>query len=76
MYLAGEADKNTLSVLESPILPETATNYAALISRVLPYFGKLNEANKWRFLKRVYNLSKCSSCASFFWSEKLSSFIF
>lgn len=57
----GKANNNTLSVPELPIPPETAIIYAPLISRVLPYFGKLNEANKQRFLKRVYNFRRAKS---------------
>jgi hypothetical protein len=57
----GKADNNTLSVPELPRPRETATNYAALISRVLSYFGRLNEANKQRFLKTVYNFRKAKS---------------
>ena len=41
--------------------PETANDYATLISRVLPYFDKLNGANKQRFLKRVYDFRKTKS---------------
>lgn len=43
---------------ESSIPPETSDKYSAVISRVLPYFRKLNDANKQRFLKRVYNFKK------------------
>lgn len=61
-YIFGSKEINsTLSVPESPIPPETANDYAALISRVLPYFGKLNDANKQRFLKRAYNFRKAKS---------------
>jgi Mlc titration factor MtfA (ptsG expression regulator) len=54
-------NKNTLSVPELPIPPEIANNYAVLISRVMPYFGRLTDANKHRFLKRVYNFRKAKS---------------
>ena len=56
-----KANNNALSDPELPIPPETANVYAALISRVLPYFDKLNDANKQRFLKRVYNFRKAKS---------------
>jgi hypothetical protein len=56
-----KANNNTLSVPELLIPPETANDYAALICRVLPYFWKLNDANKQRFLKRVYNFRKAKS---------------
>ena len=57
----GKANNNALSVSELQLPPETATNYAAIISRVMPYFGKLNDANRQRFLKRVYNFRKAKS---------------
>src|SRR4030095_6112299 len=41
--------------------PETANNYAAIIFRVMPYFSRLNDVNKQRFLKRVYNFRKIKS---------------
>ena len=46
---------------ESLIPPETANDYGAIISRVMPYFEKLSDANKKRFLKRVYNFKKAKS---------------
>jgi Mlc titration factor MtfA (ptsG expression regulator) len=36
-------------------------DYTAIISRVMPYFGKLSDANKKRFLKRVYNFRRIKS---------------
>ena len=52
---------NALSVPELQVPPEAINDYAAIISRVMPYFGKLNDANKQRFLKRVYNFRKIKS---------------
>jgi len=46
---------------EESISSEVANNYSAIISRVLPYFNQLNESNKQRFLKRVYNFKKSKS---------------
>jgi Mlc titration factor MtfA (ptsG expression regulator) len=46
---------------EEPIPPEIANSYFAIISRVLPYFNQLNESNKQKFLKRVYNFRKSKS---------------
>ena len=46
---------------EESIPPETANNYSAIVSRVLPYFNQLNESNKQKFLKRVYNFKKSKS---------------
>jgi Mlc titration factor MtfA (ptsG expression regulator) len=51
----------TVSEPELLIPPENANGYAAIISSVLPYFGKLNDANKQRFLKRVYNFKRGKS---------------
>lgn len=53
-----KANNTTLYDPELPIPLETANDYAILISRVLPYFAKLNDANKQRFLIRVYNFRK------------------
>lgn len=52
---------NAAPVQELLIPPETANEYGAIILRVMPYFGKLNEVNKLRFLKRVYNFKKSKS---------------
>ena len=51
---------------EALIPPETAIGYGAIISRVMPYFEKLSDANKKRFLKRVYNFKK-DKVFSFSW---------
>ena len=56
-----KANNNALSVPELQLPLQTATNYAAIISPVMPYFGKLSDANKKRFLKRVYNSGKAKS---------------
>src|SRR5689334_10249461 len=40
---------------EADIPPASVSSYAAIISRVLPYFNQLNDLNKQKFLKRVYN---------------------
>lgn len=44
-----------LSVRELEIPQQLAESYAAIIARVLPYFDNLDQSNKQRFLKRVYN---------------------
>ena len=43
---------------EIPIPAPSATEYAIVINRVLPYYGKLSETNKQRFLKRTFNFRK------------------
>ena len=48
-------------ISEEPIPIEIVNNYSAIISRVLPYFNQLNESNKQKFLKRVYNFKKSKS---------------
>lgn len=44
-----------LNFAEIELPPDTANYYTAIISRVIPYFNRLNEANRQKFLKRVYN---------------------
>jgi MtfA peptidase len=46
---------------EESISSEVADNYSVIVSRLLPYFNQLNESNKQRFLKRVYNFKKSKS---------------
>ena len=46
---------------EGSIPPEIADTYSAIISRVLPYFKQLNESNRQKFLRRVYNFRKSKS---------------
>jgi Mlc titration factor MtfA (ptsG expression regulator) len=46
---------------EEAIPSEFGNNYSLIISRVLPYFNQLNESNKQKFLKRVYNFRKSKS---------------
>lgn len=54
--------KNAVAPIpELTIPPESANDYAAIIGRVLPYFVQLSDANKQRFLKRVYNFRKIKS---------------
>jgi Mlc titration factor MtfA (ptsG expression regulator) len=48
-------------VPELTIPPELVENYGMIIERVLPYYGKLNETNRQRFLKRVYNFRMSKS---------------
>jgi len=48
-------------VPELVIPPELGNDYSAIINRALPYYSKLNETNKQRFLKRVYNFRKIKS---------------
>jgi len=56
-----KASNNITAEPELLIPAENANVYAAIISRVMPYFGKLGDANKQRFLKRVYNFKKGKS---------------
>jgi Mlc titration factor MtfA (ptsG expression regulator) len=49
------------SFQEEAIPFELSNNYSLIISRVLPYFNQLNESNKQKFLKRVYNFRKSKS---------------
>ena len=46
---------------EESISPELIDKYAAIISRVLPYFNQLTDTNKQKFLNRVYNFKKSKS---------------
>lgn len=48
-------------VPEEAIPPELANKYAAIISGVMPYFNQLNDSNKEKFLKRVYNFRRSKS---------------
>lgn len=57
----GKARYNAAPIPEILIPSETANKYSAIILRVLPYFGKLSDANKERFLKRVYNFKSRKS---------------
>jgi len=57
----GQAITEGASEPELLIPPGTATEYTAIISRVMPYFEKLGDANRQRFLKRVYNFKKLKS---------------
>jgi len=56
-----KGSSNAIPIPELTVPPETANEYAAIIFRVMPYFGKLSDANKLRFLKRVYNFKKGKS---------------
>jgi len=49
------------SFQEEAIPVEFSNNYSLTISRVLPYFNQLNESNKQKFLKRVYNFRRSKS---------------
>jgi len=53
--LPGNYGSEDISFTESEIPPVSANDYAAIVSRILPYFNQLNESNKQKFLKRVYN---------------------
>jgi Mlc titration factor MtfA (ptsG expression regulator) len=57
----GGAHLVTASFIEESIPDDLAGNYSAVISRVIPYFSQLNEANKKKFLNRVYNFRKIKS---------------
>jgi len=49
------------SFQEEAIPIEFSDRYSRIISQVLPYFNQLNESNKQKFLKRVYNFRKSKS---------------
>jgi MtfA peptidase len=53
--LSTDNKEGVSSFAELDIPSESADNYAAIISRVIPYFNQLNESNRQRFLRRVYN---------------------
>ena len=57
----GRSDPFNGSFQEEVIPVEIGNNYSSIISRVLPYFNQLNESNKQKFLKRVYNFKKSKS---------------
>ena len=60
--IVGDKENNkALSAHELQVPPEATNDYEAIISGGMPYFGKLNDANKQRFLKRVYNFRKIKS---------------
>jgi len=46
---------------ETDIPPASVNDYATIISRVIPYFDRLNDSNKQKFLKRVYNFKNNKS---------------
>lgn len=48
-------------VPELTIPPGLEKNYEMVIDRVLPYYGKLKETNRKRFLNRVYNFRTSKS---------------
>ena len=52
------SDPFNSSFPEEAISVEFSNSYSLIISRVLPYFNQLNESNKQKFLKRVYNFRK------------------
>jgi MtfA peptidase len=52
---------NSAPIPELEIPAEYTIDYASIIGKTLPYFGQLNDANKQRFLKRVYNFRKTKS---------------
>jgi Mlc titration factor MtfA (ptsG expression regulator) len=55
----GKANANAGELVPEQMIPQALTNdYSAIINRVLPYYSKLSEVNKQRFLKRVYNFRK------------------
>jgi len=56
----GRSDPFNVSFQEQVIPAEIGNNYSSIISRV-PYFNQLNESNKQKFLKRVYNFKKSKS---------------
>src|SRR6187402_2187957 len=49
------------SIHEEEIPVELSNNYSQNVSQLLPYFNQLNESNKQKFLKRVYNFKKSKS---------------
>jgi Mlc titration factor MtfA (ptsG expression regulator) len=56
-----EAGTEEMRIPEVPIPTELVGDYAAIIGRFLPYYNKLIEANRERFLKRVYNFRRIKS---------------
>ena len=55
-WIFGDNINNNVAPVPELLIPrEIANEYNAIVIRVLPYFGKLSDANKQRFLKRVYN---------------------
>lgn len=54
-------DDEIFPFVELDIPPASANEYAAVISRVIPYFNQLNESNKQTFLKRVFNFKNTKS---------------
>lgn len=45
-------------ITEETIPADSVGNFAAVIGRVIPYFNKLNDANRQKFLNRVYNFRR------------------
>ena len=55
-WIVGDRTSTNAARVPELLIPQDAANeYGAIIFRVLPYFGKLSDTNKQRFLKRVYN---------------------
>jgi len=53
---------NVFAPVPELVMPaELVNDYSTIINRGLPYYSKLNEINKQRFLKRVYNFRKIKS---------------
>lgn len=61
LFKKSTVENETLSLAEIDIPSASANTYAEIISRVIPYFTQLNESNKQRFLKRVYNFKDAKS---------------
>jgi Mlc titration factor MtfA (ptsG expression regulator) len=57
--LSSESDDLFLAEIDIP--SALANDYVTIISRVIPYFNQLNESNKQKFLKRVYNFKGSKS---------------
>lgn len=61
-WIFGDTNRyNAIPVPELAVPTEILNQYSAIILRVMPYFGKLGDVNKLRFLKRVYNFKKGKS---------------
>jgi Mlc titration factor MtfA (ptsG expression regulator) len=60
-HLSAGNQGQTLNLAEIELPPVSANDYTDIISRVIPYFNLLNESNRQKFLKRVYNFKNQKS---------------
>lgn len=59
--LSASNQDRTLNFAEIELPSGSENNYTAIISSVIPYFNQLNESNRQKFLKRVYNFKNQKS---------------